>query len=1624
MASRVELGDVGGRDFPELPTICVERPHLIETLGQLLTADSPVVFVEGEPGSGRTTLCAQFAKANSGPTFHLFVRASSKLAYSSDYLRQVLAEQYLAWIPSQQGVPDIVDVSEYEAIVLKLRKFARNQPLTFVVDGIDDIPKEDQRFVEQIFREVLPLGVEPFRFVIAANQESSQPYLKKVKSKSFQAVRLSPAESEMILESVCPDRDLRSQLEVICKGNPGRLWSVRRLLQSGADPRQILQADPSKLLEFVRLEFAQLDELGEKGRLIVAALAFGRQDFGARDLSRVCKVTETEVEELVRACIFLRINEQTSAVEFLSETHRHYAARRLEDLKSHAIALQIDSLREDPMADTAVRLLPSYYQQARNQRAIVDLLSPEHYQRLLEVTQSISALKLRAALGARSAEEINEVASVFRFALQRSIFSAIGDVSRSQSEVEALVALGEPQRALEIAAQASAKESRLAMLASYGRKVVEGGGEVDNQTLAFIRETSDQIDFAELGDQAGEIASNLVFVDADLAFKIVDLSSQNQGQDRKDQAFARFSVSALTGGSEASGGVLRAARERVSDKSLQLMLASMGMLAEKFTLDEVREVADAMEITRRVHFLKALAVSSASKASSLDVVEYALDQIIKETGYAPKPGDLSDLAYPLTRDIGPPDKRARLLKRLEGQLALVGKVATSIETVKVQLRIAHAEYILGIDDARARILDAYYEAATIENLEIRVECLALMLNAVIAIDKSGELERGDGFREVIASDLRAGIDALLDRTAQHFQVAKSSVRAVSRVSPRDALQLAGRLNTRDRRARAYAELVSALVSQEHSVDRESVLLESYERIGSPELRDSAFVAACRTLGSVESAREWVGALSGLIPRVVSAESVCEGALCLLKLPGEWLEASAASDLEACVAEAVERIESHLEQADVLFALSAVVAKADPVRAASYFDRATGVRSQLVIDSDAGVEIINLCLSLLARALRPLARHGLLSEDLVGRYVRLAEMFPDSVARAVSIADLVHRVWCEGRVEQATSLVKRHCIPLLEASSDLGSAVRADMSYVLFPAVYFTHRAMALGLLDALSSSRRESAIADCLRMIVRKVTPSDPSAPADDGPPAISYSDALEAIELLRLCKVDSLIYQGLAEIAKAVIHPDNKYKISAVQRRDVATKLSEVAVASLPDAENIQHIGYLVVAQAQIGRMNDEKEAYWAGLLGEAAKVPNIADRAFVFMEIAQCLPGKLAKLKASALESAAAMIADIPAGIDKFSRLEYYVEMIRGVDVIAAKNALREAVQITCAMPQRDQVSKCRREIADLAESIEPGLAEKLADAIDDDPARLAAKGEMKSLSRMQKVRRQIAQAGDGLGDEALSVNTLPVAAWKNTGALLAGRLTTQQPSTFVSFLVASGGFSLHDAYPVLAWFLENSARRFTTVEMSSQFNEPLAEALLVSAELGANVLSQVQAKRHQGGVASGGSPGMLVRHRDREAAFAFIASWLRDSSGSRVILCDPYFGAGEVDFVATFGSEAGPEAKLIVITSRTTTKFDVEKFNAAWRRKYDQDPPNVEVIVASGEGGEDVLHDRWLVSDSGGLRLGTSINSIGRGKLSEISVLEPGRDGEILAQLCLYANRTRVVDGRRMQYVTFQL
>jgi hypothetical protein len=708
-----------------------------------------------------------------------------------------------------------------------------------------------------------------------------------------------------------------------------------------------------------------------------------------------------------------------------------------------------------------------------------------------------------------------------------------------------------------------------------------------------------------------------------------------------------------------------------------------------------------------------------------------------------------------------------------------------------------------------------------------------------------------------------------------------------------------------------------------------------------------------------------------------------------------------------------------------------LAKVDVDAANRYYDFGREIKRQINPNSPAALHIIELCISLISRTFSPLIRTGHFTDEMLLRFSSLVDMIPCSLSRMRIYSDLAARAWCAKRSDICKRVVQEKCVPLLDEAKQISVNLYRRLIHAVFPASRTAHAPSAFALLENLSIDEADDALYEGAMLILRKLPSNEPYLNDEFERFKLEREDALDLLEILERITSDSAFYWALEAMTQAICGKVNKFTFTAQQKADYAGKIRQLIDKKLPDKRNIQHVGYKLAALAQTYCLEETPYKAWEALEQNAKSISNIADRGYVFLSLARCIPSKFDALRKRLLEGALDLFHKIPSPIDRLSHYEGYANTAYRDSAASAKETLRRAVLLSAEIEDTARVEKHRRQLIDIADRIDPALADELIGLIDDDPARAFAKAELKRSLAIAKAKREIANAKVVKDIGNCNPKFLPDAAWKNVAALLAGRLETKPVEVMTEYVMSAGAHSLTQTYPILTWYIENIGRKYIGANEVTEKISPICEALLLSTEMAATVMAQASrqmANLTVPGILDEISGGPVVRPKDRPHALKYIGEWLRANAVDYIKFSDPYFGPEDLSFLRMVLSEC-PECKVFILTSKQGLKkqgaLTVEVFQEHWNRLVEQAPPETEILAVGSDLDEKgLIHDRWILSKGCGLRIGTSFNSIGEGKLSEISEMEPAKAAVCEHYLNKFLDKQRLVDGKKVSYLTFTL
>ena len=318
---------------PSLPSPMVLRPHLVSTIIELFDSYTAIVCVESRPGYGKTTLLREFAENCERPCFSVFLRAASRHSYDPTLARADLANQ-LFWQLESRRLSDDHEPSESELRTLLSRctrhLSRRNANAYFVIDGLDNVPAEDDAILRAIMN-LLPFGATPFRFLFSSDPSNNVfRHHATLQVKPFVLPVFTSHETDEFLTHIIDDKALRLRYHNALGGVPALLASARRQLQSqSAVQKAATLSLPPDIDKFLDAEWSLHEPLSDSVETLLSyLLAYGRP-VSPEQLAVHTQLDPQHIESILPTLPFLSHSVNLGGWEFSSEPFREFAKTKL-----------------------------------------------------------------------------------------------------------------------------------------------------------------------------------------------------------------------------------------------------------------------------------------------------------------------------------------------------------------------------------------------------------------------------------------------------------------------------------------------------------------------------------------------------------------------------------------------------------------------------------------------------------------------------------------------------------------------------------------------------------------------------------------------------------------------------------------------------------------------------------------------------------------------------------------------------------------------------------------------------------------------------------------------------------------------------------------------------------------------------------------------------------------------------------------------------------------------------------------------------------------------------------------------------------------------------------------------
>lgn len=1632
--------------LPAKPSRRVERDNLLQGIDSGVSSGRQLIVIQGEEGTGKTTLLADYVRLHSENTISVFISSSDRLSYHPDTILLSLCSQ-LFWFVHQREIhpEDPVDEAALARLFGLAQTKARrsSQQMVIVLDGICDVPEID--FRRQIASMVHP-GREWIVVLASRGPDDELPWdTQRFRWIPITVPVFSFEETRLYFSDLTNDVEFVTRVNNSFRGLPSHLSAVRRLLEEReTDIRELIGSRLETTFEqLFELSWRYVDTSNGNLLRLLGVLAHDRRRRTLPDLCRIVGMDATDAANLVSGLPFVELNAGDQVLSFVSDEFQRFVESRLMSIKNECIDLIIAGLVRVVDSAESIAALPHYYHLAGRPQEVLDSLSPNRISRILEVSQSIVSLQSTIDLGARAARQLDRHSQIFQFSLQKSALSQLATAESWRPELEARIALNDFDAARALAYSIIPKEDKLHALAVLSSALRKRGNEAPPELQAEIERLFEEVDAVALGERSVDIAADLLHYSPQLAISLVERSAQSIGENALDWAFVKLSFRALdkdqrsTSEADHQDSLIREIRTRIQNPATRTLPSAVSLLiGDHSASDVIQEVNGITGVGSRLFVLREWTKSHAADPDAVQVAEHAVQLMISSVEYAPNATVLADLASPI-RYLDDQEQVRRLVDIFQRQSDALDGLGPLQDFVRLQTFLICAALKSNPIDAAARSSVLFHQVQHEADISLRADCAAIFLAALEWIDPELELETLGEVHTNVNELLNASIQAILDSTALQEDAVAGVVRALAATVPEKALELALRLNTEERRDSTLLVFVDAVSNSPASSIPFRSVLKALDSIKKDIVRGNAIVTLLEGMAVESQSPRWPESdFASIVEHVCNLESAA-GRLschCSVYRALHFDDDNAHSSIRERVVHGIESswktIEASWRKVDMGFDIIRSVSRNNRELAVKYLQETEQLQKDLVSQVDVESSGFSLCVDLLIRSFSGLLARDVATTNDLERVSRLVSSVEDAGEGVSLWARLAACCFTKSRMDWGKLIVNSHLVPAVQGIRVDDAAYRYAAIIDAVPVIFAAHPKVSLNMINELPETQKHEAMNGVLHFLTFGYLMREPFSHSSGWNHSLSYSNIIDIIDVLGVCDHDALIYTYVEQIARSLSSRSAHHKYSGQQRQEIVRLLLSLIDSKFPDAKRIRHNGFKIAAKAQVERVERKGPQRVHDLIEEARDIPNISDRAYVLGIIASCLPQNRKSQRRELFGEAIELIDQLPVSTERLYRFVALASLAIDSEQDLCRNFLRMAMSAT--MRDDDStVLEMQRQVISLAHRLDPAFAASLASTADDDPARRRTKRNLTRHMHKLQTEQELGRFRSSNNDTLLIESThYPSAAWAALGRLNAGRIDPIHMDQVTKYVEIAARLPLAEAYPILAWAIENANKRLERTDQARSYLRDLFTSTLLAAEFAFRISTRHVRTIQFSPIEE--SAKFVIGESDRERALQFIGDWIALKKPKYLKISDPYFCRSDLDLLRLIQQNA-PDCRVEILTSLDAQRKDGlretmdQAFRDYWRINVsEQSPPDTDVVIVGVEpNGDSPVHDRWWVTEGAGISLGTSFNSLGSTKLSGITELTKDQAADAEASLDRYLGRSeRIFKGRAIRYSLFTL
>ena len=1610
--------------FPEIPECMISRLQYVKHFeSQLKHWD--VIFVHGDEGYGLTNTLAQFVMSHRNTCFSYFANDLDQFLYNEELILNSLGKQMAFYInPDNFNSDTGLSFSNLSLQLLKAKR-KYSETFYFVLDGFENTPLDKIDGIRKVF-QMLPWGSAKF---ILSGQKEDYSRLKESMSKncnnsSTPIMTFTDDEVDSYFRSIdknIPQETLKA-LRSITGGVAQKMDIIARKYRDTGSFDDYLNINQTGLSDLYGIDFGKITEKNDINcERLLALVAFSVQKLDLQSVSTLLQIPIDNLHLMVeKTSSFLQLIGDT--IVFKTEGGHKYIRKVMERLKEQIELLLITYYEKNPMV--SLDYLPSLYRSQHKNEKLIQYLNSENVQSILIKRKSQAALNEQCRYGLDACErKATYFLESYRFALCHSASKELEKNELWDNEIEALLSVGNYKEATSLAQDIYMDEEKLKSFVLIARHQIRERGFADDSLMDIIRELHGKIDFENMPDKSLELAKLLIHVDFTIAMDIADRVAKLDEGKSADRVYTSLSLSLLDDIEKdiKNFSNIDIVNSKIKDSELKAFSNALQTLFDDCSPKELLEKVKLLpNIPQQLFLLNNWIYENKEKPQIGIVVKFAIELIIASSNEkVPKTSYLANICEALPYIDA--DEASRVIKMLDDIVSTIKYPST--DYTAIQVRIIETESRISSQDAINRLLNLFIYIQDLTNKSIRIECEALILKNYERLGVKTDIEKQFKSSYDLLKHIQKGVDELFKESAYHYKVVEGAIRILVCDYRSFVFDTISKMNTRARRSRAYLFAAREYVRQ---TDLNRIKWDYLEKLisnidcPSDDQTQPVISLIRKCMNFKAKSSSILGKLRKLHKYFEQEEDAyvkCEIYATLYCLFDQAEYERYRVQLLTDLRKIWERIADRRIKIDAGYLIAGIISNTSQELAQEFIENTIPIQNHAALSSSSCAEGLGVSLDLYVRSLGILIKAGCYDESQIKEFERILDQIDSPVEAIILWSKICLNFYFSNKHDEFKKYTNEKVLQPLDKIS-CSAYTKKRLYYFTAPTLYFYNDTMLFTRLE-----QYEPVFSGhCLQHIIRVILYQYPDAldiTERQDAYELEYSDYLMLCDILMHSNVDGQIFDVIDSISDSLVENKGKH-ISVQHRQNIKSRLSEIVEKKLPIKDGIQHDGYKIACKIAIENIDcvRRKKGDWDEFVHEIEIIPNIADRSFVYTYLAHFVQHKFDKEEF--LAKGFKLASSISSRFDKTQRMKMCIDTCKKSKTLFDR-LVKEAFSDAVADKNGTYRDFC--DIVDSAQQYDDGLASDLIEQLDQDPARLHYKEnlrrEMEKNEKLKKAKSERKNFGNFSEDEFSEFCKGQLVD------LIARKCTIWSESQLNELIPSMYRHSLSNSYFSAVFIMENlyyckKVKNIKNDEMLTKLYSANLWNLKIVLSMASGTKEKLMRMNNIMLNTEKGS-STIIRPGEKEKALAEIRRWYAAHPYDNLKIIDPYFHPKDLSVVKSL-FDINDKLQVKILTHRKNV-YCLKEYQEAWD-KISSDLTGsilINTVCWQDNPSDGPLHDRWWIlkkkSETQGLRL-TSISNFGK-KETELSPMSSQEISEKEDVWEDYICEIPTIDGRNLSY-----